>query len=140
VGSVSSVNPGVADLLQILSNFGSPVLSSPSVASALQAASPSDIVQLSVAATQLEGVNAMFGTPDSFDAGTSSTLASATALLAGSFETAPAAGTQTANAPSTESAADRAANYQAESQAEEAQSLFGTGTANPSVSLFNLFG
>jgi hypothetical protein len=62
MGSVSTINPGVASLLQTLSNV-SPALSSPAVQSALENASPQDVVQLSEAATQLESVDAMFGVP-----------------------------------------------------------------------------
>jgi len=62
MGSVSSANPGLTDLLQTLSGI-SPVLSSPSVTSALEKASPADIVQLSTAATELESVDALFGAP-----------------------------------------------------------------------------
>jgi hypothetical protein len=44
------------------------------VTSALQKAPAADIVQLSVAATQLEGVDAMFGISDGSSTGTSSVL------------------------------------------------------------------
>jgi len=74
MGSVSSTNPGLQNLLQTLSNLNSPVLSSPVVTSALQKAPAADIVQLSVAATQLEGVDAMFGISDGSSTGTSSVL------------------------------------------------------------------
>jgi hypothetical protein len=63
MSSVSSVNPGVADVLQTLSNLDSPVASSQSVVNALEKASPADIVQLSNAATQLQNVDALFGVP-----------------------------------------------------------------------------
>jgi hypothetical protein len=59
--ATSSVNPGLANLLQNLTNVGLPILSSPKALAALQKASPSDIVKLSVQATELEGVNALFG-------------------------------------------------------------------------------
>jgi len=61
MASVAAVNPGVGDLLQTLGNLNSPVLSSPSVVNALESAPTADIVQLSLAASQLEGVDAMFG-------------------------------------------------------------------------------
>ncbi len=65
MGSVSSsLNPGLADLFQTLSNIDSPLLPSPAVTSALENASPTDIVQLSLAADQLQNVDAMFGMPN----------------------------------------------------------------------------
>src|ERR1700693_648002 len=45
MGSVSSVNPGLTDLFQTMANTSSPLLSSPSVVSALEAAPTADIVQ-----------------------------------------------------------------------------------------------
>ncbi len=68
MSSVSSVNPlssNLASLIQNLSQTVSPLVSSPKVEAALENASPNDIAQLSAAAIQLQGVNAIFGTPDS---------------------------------------------------------------------------
>ena len=56
MGSVSSVNPGVANLLQTLTNLNSPVMSSPAAVAALKKAPAADIVQLSDSAAQLQGV------------------------------------------------------------------------------------
>ena len=64
MSSVSSTNSVLTNLLQTLSNAGSPVASSPAVLAALQKASPGDLVQLSAAATQLESVDAIFGISD----------------------------------------------------------------------------
>ena len=67
MGSVGSVNPGIGDLLQSLYNNGaslSPVLSSSAVESALQTASPADLVQLSAQALQLQQTADLFGTYD----------------------------------------------------------------------------
>jgi hypothetical protein len=61
MSTTSSVNAGLASLLQNLSNIGSPILSSPKALAALQNAPPADIVQLSDEAIQLEGLNALFG-------------------------------------------------------------------------------
>jgi hypothetical protein len=61
MSTTSSVNAGLASLLQNLSNIGSPILSSPKAIAALQNAPPADIVQLSDEAIQLEGLNALFG-------------------------------------------------------------------------------
>jgi len=133
MGDVSSVNPGVTDLLQTLSNLNSPVLSSPAVTSALESAPTTDIVQLSMAATQLEGIDTMFGISNGSNTGASSILASLEDLPAGS---APAAST----ALSTASPADQLADYQAALQATETQGLFGIGPGGLSGSIFNLVG
>jgi len=74
MGSVSSVNPGIADLLQTLTNVNSPVMSSKAAVSALEKAPAADIVQLSAAANQLESVDAMFGISTSPTTDVSSTL------------------------------------------------------------------
>ena len=63
MGSVSSANLGVENLLQTLSNLNTPVLSSSKVTSALETAPVSDIVELSAAASQLANVDALFGLP-----------------------------------------------------------------------------
>jgi hypothetical protein len=57
----AALNPGVANLLQTLTNVNSPIVSSPTLVSALEKAPPSDIVQLSAAATQLQNVSSLFG-------------------------------------------------------------------------------
>ena len=61
MGSVSSVNPGLVNLFQTLSAVGSPVMSSQADMNALEKAPPTDIVELSAMASQLEAVDAMFG-------------------------------------------------------------------------------
>ena len=63
MGSISSTNPGLTDLFQTLSSADPSLLSTPGVTTALENASPSDIVQLSDAAVQLQSVDAMFGNP-----------------------------------------------------------------------------
>jgi len=68
MGSISSTNPGLTDLLQTLSSADPSLLSSPSVTSALENASPTDIVELSDAAMQLQSVAAMFGDPSASSA------------------------------------------------------------------------
>lgn len=152
MGSVSSLNPGVADLLQTLSNVNSPVLSSPSVVSALENAPSSDIVQLSQSATQLENVDMLFGLPNSATgsstSGTSTLLAelespqtvanpSAFSILAAA--TAPDASSITS---STSTEANQLASYQAAQQFADTQTLFGTAptAALPDTSLLNLLG
>jgi len=60
-----ATNPGLADLLQNLTNTGSSALastlSSPAVESALEQAPPGDLVQLSDQALQLQVVGSLFG-------------------------------------------------------------------------------
>jgi hypothetical protein len=67
MSAVSATNTGVADLMQIFSSAATPALSSlltPSkVQSALRKASPTDLVQLSERAMQLQEVDGLFGTP-----------------------------------------------------------------------------
>jgi hypothetical protein len=139
MGSVSSTNPGLESLLQTLSNLNSPVLSSPTTLSALQKAPAADIVQLSVAATELQGVDEMFGIPDGSNAGTNSILTNLEDLATGSTGTAAAA--TAANGQSAASPAEQLDNYQTALQAAETQSLFGTGTTSAlSNSLFDLSG
>jgi hypothetical protein len=72
MSSVAAINPVLANLLQNLSQIGSPLASSPQLVAALQKASPGDIAQLSDAAIQLQAVNGLFGTPDSSGADSNS--------------------------------------------------------------------
>ncbi len=134
MGSISSVNPGITNLLQTLSNVESPVLSSPSVLSALQKASPSDVVQLSTAALQLENVDAMFGMPDAANSSTTDLTSLLTSLEAPQTTTPPSLTSSTA------SPADQAASYQAALQQSEAQTLFGLGPTSASNSPLNILG
>jgi len=132
MGSVSSVNPGIADLLQTLTNVNSPVMSSKAAVSALEKAPAADIVQLSAAANQLESVDAMFGISTSPTTDVSSTLTALESLGPGST------GTTTPSVLANASPADLAANGLAALQAQLTQGLFGTGTNNSlSGSLFN---
>ncbi|HTS77460.1 MAG TPA: hypothetical protein VMG40_14710 [Bryobacteraceae bacterium] len=107
VGSTSSV---LSSLLQTLST-DSPVLSSalssPNVQSALEKASPADIVQLSDAAVQLQEANLLFGSADQ----------------SGSAETASDSILQTLA-----SSADPAASTEESQQAQEIASLFGAAS------------
>lgn len=99
MGSVSSVNPGVSDLLQTLSSLNSPVLSSSTVESALENAPTTDIVQLSIEAAQLQNVDTLFGIS------AASTTASSTTSPAGQLS-----------------------DYQNALQSSEAQALLGAAT------------
>lgn len=91
MGSIAQANPGVTDVLQLLSGAGSAslssALSSPAVQSALKDASPEDIVHLSAEALQLQSVSALFGSPDSVPASPVSTSTGSTsAASAGALE------------------------------------------------------
>jgi len=141
MGSISSVNPGITNLLQTLSNVDFPVLSSPSVLSALQKASPSDVVQLSTAALQLENVDAMFGMPAAPSSSTTDLTSLLTSLEDPQAPTPLAANNQALSlTSSTASPADQAASYQAALQQSETQTLFGLGPTSTSNSLLNILG
>jgi hypothetical protein len=129
MGSVSSsLNPGVADLLQTLSSVNSPTLNSPAVVSALEAAPPADIVELSTEATQLQNIDTLFGI------GATPTSSTDSILQALENEGANAS-------PTSQTPADQTANAQAAIQAELTQGLFGTGTNNSLPgTLFNTLG
>jgi len=73
VAPVASTNPGLTNLLESLTQIGSPLASSPQVLAALQKASPTDIAQLSAEAIQLQGVDALFGSIDSNSSDSSTT-------------------------------------------------------------------
>lgn len=136
MGSVSSVNPGVANLLQTLTNVNSPVLSSPAAVSALENAPAADIVQMSMSATELENVDMLFGISNGSP---SSSTANLSSLLANLESSQAAAGT---TASSTMSQAQELASYQAAQQAADTQELFGTPASSTPVqpSLFDLIG
>ena len=126
MGSVSSLNPGVENLLQTLSNVNSPVLSSPAAVSALENASPADIVQLSSEANQLQSVDAMFGIPE----GSSSPVNSILSTLESSSSSAnPSTGTEVAK-------------YEGALQAADTQALFGAWSTGGAAadSTFDLLG
>jgi hypothetical protein len=109
-------------------------MSSKTAVSALESAPPADIVQLSVAATQLQSVDAMFGISTSPISDMSSTLASLEGAATGSSGTASAV-------LSTASPADQFANYEQTLQAQVTQGLFGSGiTTSLSGTLFNGIG
>jgi hypothetical protein len=130
MGSVSGTNPGLAALLQTLSNVNSPVLSSPAAMAAIEKASPSDIVKLSAAATQLSGVGAMFGmsagSADSSGSDPSSLLANLEASLTGSAAGSnPVLAQATADALKNASPADIVQLSMAASQAMSVDAMFG---------------
>lgn len=127
MGSVGSPNPGLSTLFQTLSNVNSPVLSSPNAMAALEKASPADIVELSVSATQLQDVNLLFGSsgsPAETDvADLSSTFADLEASLTGS---------DTASTGDANNVALNAAKYQSALQTSEMDALFGSDSGGSS--------
>jgi hypothetical protein len=151
MATIAAVNPGVSDLLQILSNAGSPsltsALSSTNIQSALQAASPADIVQLSDQAVQLQVANDLFASADPsqtdglFSAlSPSSSNSSSNALLDNLLTNLyPAATTPSLASPPTQaSLTDQIATYQGQLQTEQLQALYGVApTAGTSGNLVN---
>jgi hypothetical protein len=153
MGTIAAVNPGVADLLQIVSNAGSPslssALSSSNLQSALQTASPADIAQLSSQALQLQVTNDLFASVDlSQTDGLFSALSPSTSnsgsnaaldnLLANLYSPTPAASPASPAAPAS-SLASQIATYQSNLQTEQLQALFGVDpTAGTPGSLVNV--
>jgi hypothetical protein len=141
MGSVSSASPGLTDVLQLLSNLNSPVLSSAGVTSALKKASTTDVVQLSMAATQLEGVDAMFGISNSSSAGANTTFANLQNLLSGSGGANANAQVLSAASADAATATQLATEQTALQSAESQYLLYGTGASSSlSGSLFSLMG
>ena len=123
MGTVGSTNAGLNDLLQTLTSIGSPLtstLSTPALQSALQNASPSDIVKLSDAALELQSTDALFGVSDT--SGSTNVLSQ---LESG--------GSTASGSPAEQNAA-----AQADLQAQETAALFGTSTS--SNGLLNVMG
>lgn len=112
--SVAAPNPGIASLLQFLSGAASPLISSVTssspVQSALENASPADLIQLSAQALQFQQVEGLFSTTSSADPALPAPSASS-----GSFS------------PS------QLASYQSQTQLEQVQTLFGTSGTSVSV-------
>jgi hypothetical protein len=130
MGSVSSASSVLSSLIQTLGTESptlSSVFSSPNVQSALQKASPEDVVQLSDDAVQFQEASLLFGnatvTPTSDDASDSilQSLQSSLAIQSG-VASSTAAGI---TAPATDS------------QAQDLASLFGTTTTtSPTLNTF----
>jgi len=121
MGSVSSTNAGLSDLLQTLSNENSPLLgtlSSPAVETALENAPASDIAQISNEALQLQMADAIFGDP-SASSTPSNSLFSELASVNSAATASPTATT------SASALANQLAAYQESSQVQETQSLLG---------------
>ena len=105
-----SPNPGLANLLQNLSDVGSPILSSPKAMAALQNAPPADIIELSDEAIQLEGLNALFGAAEASGSSQADSLLSS--LLGGEADPANLL-TELSSSPASVSPATEAALHNA---------------------------
>lgn len=148
MGSVAtSDGSGTATLIQLLSGTGSALsssgLSSSQLQSALKGASPSDIVQLSDQALQLQVADGLFGSPE---ASQTAGLYSAGALFSAPSPTSSSAtldgilATLSGAASSTTPVSDQFATYQSELQAEQVQSLFAAdSTAGVSGTSLDVF-
>jgi hypothetical protein len=144
--TTSSVNPAMTSLLADLSAVGSPLLSSPRAMAALEKASPSDIVQLSVEAIQLEGVNALFGETSSSAQSAGDSLlsmlyqpASTTDPLA-SLEQALGISSNTATSSSNGSLQTALSSYQQTMQAGKMNTLLGSDGSTGLTESSSLFG
>jgi hypothetical protein len=136
VGTVSSsLNPGVADLLQTLSSLGNTTLNSSSVVNAIKSAPTSDIVALSDEAMQLQNVDTLFGI------GSTPTTDMSTLLAELGDPSAPTTSTTSAStSTANETPAQQAQAAQATAQAELTQGLFGVGAStNLSGTIFSSF-
>jgi hypothetical protein len=139
MGSVSSsLNPGVADLLQTLTNVNSPIASSQTVVNALEKAPPSDIVRLSAEATQLEGVDALFGV-SSPAASSATNMDTLFGLPTQSTSSSDNVFQAMENAGAALSPAEQASSDQSAAQSQLAQGLFGAGS-NLTGTLLNTLG
>lgn len=146
MGSIASTNPsstsagsnnnGLSDLLQTLTNENSPLLSTlsqPSIQSALESAPPSDIVEISEQAQQLQSVDALFGLSSTANTSTDS-LFTALADVGSSASSSAASSLDTGS-----SLADQLAAYQGNVQTQEAQTLLGVNpSTNTPNSLFDV--
>jgi hypothetical protein len=146
MGTIASTNPastgagstnnGLSDLLQTLTNENSPLLStlsSPSIQSALENAPPSDIVEISDQAQQLQSMDALFGISSSSE-NSSTSLFSALATEESSGGSSAASSLNTGS-----SLADQLAAYQGNMQTQEAQTLLGINpSTNTPSSLFDV--
>lgn len=136
MSTVASTNASMASLMQIFSNFGSPqvssTLGSAAVQKALKNASPTDIVQISKAALQLQQSNAIFGVSDK----------SSTDPIAALISSAMGATSESAStaASATSSVAEQFAAAQMALQAQQTAALFGDSIGSSTGSLINVFG
>lgn len=147
MSSVPSANPGVANLLQLLSNSNSAVLSSKKVTSALEKAPTSDIVQLSMSAIQAQSVDTLFGVGSGTNASANTSAANLADLFSGSTGTTASSTDTTANsllataALTNATPADQLAYYQSAAQATQTQGIFNSESfGSQNGSLVNVVG
>jgi hypothetical protein len=116
MSSVAAPNPGIASLLQFLAGAESPLVSSVTssspVQSALENASPADLIQLSAQALQFQQVEGLFSTTSSAD---------------------PELPAPSASAASESFSPSQLASYQGQTQLEQVQTLLGTSGTSVSV-------
>jgi len=133
----SASDPGLTYLTQLLSSSGAPLsgLSSSQLQSVLQDASPSDVVQLSDQALELQNVDLLFGNPDTSQStglfpvsDPTSSSAILDNILANLSTTSSS--TTPASSSTAPSLADQMASYQSQLQTEEMQTMFGIGSTN----------
>ena len=143
MGSVSSANPGVANLLQMLQAGGSTLLTSSRVTSALQNAPASDVVQLSMNTVKSQNMDALFGVTG----GATTNGATLENLLTGATGTANTTQDTTGNGVlstaelAAAAPADQVAYYQSAAQAAQSQGMMNAGIfSNTSGSLINVVG
>jgi hypothetical protein len=148
MGSVSSANPGVANLLQMLQAGGSTLLTSSRVTSALQNAPASDVVQLSMNTVKSQNMDALFGvTGGATTNGATTNGATLENLLTGATGTANTTQDTTGNGVlstaelAAAAPADQVAYYQSAAQAAQSQGMMNAGIfSNTSGSLINVVG
>lgn len=146
MSSVPSMNLGVSNLLQSLSNVGSSVLTSSKVTSAIEKAPTSDIVEMSMEAQQLQNMDTLFGISSNSSSTTTNPLTSLETLLAGSNaaesqSSTSAASSSSSSSTATSTPAQQMTEAQANSQAAEIQALLGTSTTTSGTnSLFSVLG
>jgi hypothetical protein len=141
LGSVSSVSPGMADLMQTLFGANSPLSSSPAMMTALENAPPQDVVALSVATVEMEGVDELFGessstTDMSSIFGNSDSLDQE--LLSGLAD--PTGNSTSSTSSNTTSLADPLTSYQAALQSAETTALLGTSRSGSTGSGLDTLG
>ncbi len=133
MGSVSATNSGLSNLFQTLENSADPAvasaLSSPTVQAALQKAPESDLVKLSDAAVQLQGVDVLFGVGST--ANTNTATNPLVSLLS------PTDSSSSTITPA-QSLINELAGQQATLQAQDAQDLFGMDTPTTGTLLSTL--
>jgi hypothetical protein len=138
VSSVSSSSNAVlTNLLQTLSNAGSPLASSPTVLSALQNASPGDLVQLSTAATQLESVDAIFG----FSDGSASNSSTSPLTTLDNLLTSTSSGTSSGlDSLLSTTSGNTSSNLESLITGSETLNLFNNGESSTTPNLLNVLG